>query len=140
MSENKRLARLEALIVTERKKQDAAERKRSTEQISNRKLKSDLKANKAEHDIALELVKTKLAEHEARGAAELATKLEKLKASLVTSNDLLASKVASLKASEKNGLSSARTSRRRASASKRLWTILRNSKQQLMNAKIKVNK
>jgi len=140
MSENKRLARLEALIVTERKKQDAAERKHSTEQISNRKLKSDLKANKAEHDIALELVKTKLAEHEARGVAELATKLEKLKASLVTSNDLLASKVASLKASKKNGLSSARTSRRRASASKRLWTILRNSKQQLMNAKIKVNK
>jgi hypothetical protein len=102
VSKNKDLARLEAIIVTERKKRDAAERKLLTEVIFNRELKSDLKkANKSEHSVALKLAKTELAEHKARDAADVATKQEKLKASVATSKDLLASKDVALKASEK---------------------------------------
>jgi hypothetical protein len=43
MSEKKRMARLEALVMTERKKREKAERKLATEETANRDLRNDLK-------------------------------------------------------------------------------------------------
>jgi hypothetical protein len=47
MSEKKRMARLEALFVTDLKKREKAERKLATEQTANRELRSDLKVLKS---------------------------------------------------------------------------------------------
>ena len=79
-AENKRFARLEALLTEERKKREKAQQKLATEQIYNRKLRGEIKVNTTEHGIALEKVKTKLAEHKARDASALGAKNEKLKA------------------------------------------------------------
>jgi hypothetical protein len=67
----------------------------------NRKLRAEVKLNSTQHDIDLKLVKTKLAEHKARDAAALGSKQEKLKAERLTSKELLSSKDALLKESEK---------------------------------------
>jgi hypothetical protein len=64
--ENKCFGRLEALLAAERKKRAKAEQKVATEQMYNRKLRGEIKVNSIEHGIALEKVKTMLAEHKAR--------------------------------------------------------------------------
>lgn len=96
-AENKRFARLEALLTEERKKREKAQQKLATEQIYNRKLRGEIKVNTTEHGIALEKVKTKLAEHKARDASALGAKNEKLKAERATNKELLSNKDALLK-------------------------------------------
>jgi hypothetical protein len=70
IAENKRL---EALVVTERRKRAKSELKLATEKIANAKLRS-------KNEAAVEQWKTKLAEHKARDAAALGMQVEKLKA------------------------------------------------------------
>jgi hypothetical protein len=97
-AENKRLV---ALLAEERKKREKAQQKLATEQINNRKLRGDIKVSSTEHQIALEKVKTQLAEHKARDRAALGAKNEKLKAERTTSKELLLNKENLLKESLK---------------------------------------
>jgi hypothetical protein len=117
--ENKRFGRLEALLAAERKKRAKAEQKVATEQMYNRKLRGEIKANSTEHGIALEKVKTVLAVHKARDTAAVGAKNEKLKAERLTSQELLSNKENSLKESQKVALSWSRPLRHQARTSKR---------------------
>jgi hypothetical protein len=63
-AENKCFGRLEeALLAAESKKRAKAKQKVATEQMYNQKLRGKIEVNNTEHGIALEKVKTMLAEH-----------------------------------------------------------------------------
>jgi hypothetical protein len=111
MSENERVAHLEQNVKNKQKKRENFERKLATEQLANKELRSDVKVLKAKHEIVLCLEKTKLAEHEARDAAALARKTEKLKAASVTTKAFLGDKDALLNDSKKNAVTSKKKSR-----------------------------